>query len=492
VNILENPIYLTQKRLTHRAGVLAPVLIAALIGASLLAGLIAYLINPLAFGFKSPQDAGKAFYAWVIGVEILILVAGGFSRVSRALAEDRKAGIWDSNRLTPLDATDLVKGYWFGSALREFYMAVVLAGFGLVIALLGRLPITLWLGTQVLVFATALFFGLLGVLVGMAIQRPQNGIVLLLGFVFLQLSSLFQARMMVTNFLVPIYAMVGLFQFNDPSEIEWTSMASVFGISVLPILLSLALQGVIGVFLWRAAVRKARNPFKPLLERWEAGAMFAVLVIVQHGLIWHAWNHSGGSGEFVPMLSIVHAGTMMLGVLILAFASPLPERVRVESLRLGFQNLTPVVSRSAVSLALALTVVASLALRTHYALGAYVWFIATINLLTFLVMFSLLLEYCRLRFGQRSIGFIALGLFVLCALPYILAAVFSSETISKLSFLSPGVMALSKSREDVSFEFFATLVHLGIVAGLFIAWQRQWLLLLGKTTPKTPAHSIAQ
>ena len=45
MNLTDNPIFLTQKRLTHRAGVLAAVLIAALVGLSLLSGLVAYLVG---------------------------------------------------------------------------------------------------------------------------------------------------------------------------------------------------------------------------------------------------------------------------------------------------------------------------------------------------------------------------------------------------------------------------------------------------------------
>jgi hypothetical protein len=41
VKLSDNPIFITQKRLVHRAGVLAAILIAALIGISLLSGLIA-------------------------------------------------------------------------------------------------------------------------------------------------------------------------------------------------------------------------------------------------------------------------------------------------------------------------------------------------------------------------------------------------------------------------------------------------------------------
>src|SRR5471030_557214 len=115
VKLFDNPIFTTQKRLAHRTGVLAPISISALIGLSLLSGLIAYLADSGDFNFQSPQEAGKMFYGWTIGVEILMLVIGGFSKISRTLAEERKAGLWDSNCLTPLKPAQIVSGYWLGS-----------------------------------------------------------------------------------------------------------------------------------------------------------------------------------------------------------------------------------------------------------------------------------------------------------------------------------------------------------------------------------------
>ena len=126
--------------------------------------------------------------------------------------------------------------------------------------------------------------------------------------------------------------------------------------------MSLGLQFAMGIFLWRAVVRKTANPFQPLLLRWEALAISALLAVVQHGLIWGIWHgqfptaaesgHKFYEGD--SMLPIVHGGTILVGVLMLALASPLPERVRVEALRTGSAICRLVFSRSAVSLALAL------------------------------------------------------------------------------------------------------------------------------------------
>jgi len=507
VNITENPIFLTQKRLTYRTGVLAAVLIAALIGLSLLSGLIAYLADPKALTFRSPQEAGKVFYGWVIGVEILVLILGGFSKISKVLADDRKAGLWDSNRLTPLKPAAIVAGYWLGSALREIYMGAVLAGIGLVIVVLAKLPVTLWLGTQILILSTTLFFGLLASLAGMAFQRPQSGIILLLPLFFLQTFSFAFPRFTIINFLLPIYGIVNLFQdpnqaANDYNDFRnWSDWPGIFALPVPPILLNLGLQFVMGLFLWRATVRKTANPFQPLLLRWEAIAIFALLVVVQQGLIWGIWHGRfptvfASDHKFYEresLLPIVHGGTILVGVFILAFASPLPERVRVEALRTGSGNLRLVFSRSAVSLSLALIAVAAAMSLTHFIFSfkdrGYAWALAMGNLFVFLLMFSLLLEYCRLRFKRRSLGFVALWLFVLCILPFILAGVFSSEALAKLSFLAPGTVALTGTNsDDLIVSAYATAIHFGVVVLLFIGWQRQWKLLIAAPPLLPPAR----
>lgn len=506
MKLSDNPIFLTQKRLVHRAGVLAAVLIAALIGASLMSGLIAYLTEPQNFDFRSPQDAGRMFYGWVIGVEILVLVIGGFSRISNVLANERKAGLWDSNRLTPLQPWQLVTGYWFGPPLREFYMAVVLAGTGLVIVLLGRLSPALWFGTQLLIFSTALFFGLLAVLAGLVAQKPQNAFVFLLLFFFLQFPSFTMPKFLLTNFLLPIYGIVSLFRDsggsgNDYSFQGWNGLPEIFGLPIYPILLSLILQSAIGIFLWRAAMRKTANPFQPPLFRWEAVAMFAILIAAQHGLMWGLWRgqfptpSSGGIGfyERDSLLSIVQGGTMLLGLVVLAFASPQPERVRVESLRLGFKNLGAIFPRSAVSLALILAAVAAAALLTQCVFsiaGSWKAFVvASGNLLNFFLIFVFLLEYCRLRFRRRALGFVALWLFVMCVLPFILAGVFTNAAIGKLSLLSPGVLALAKpDGDELNYLLGMVAAHFGIVILCFLAWQREWKRLLAKTAPAPPAQ----
>jgi len=267
----------------------------------------------------------------------------------------------------------------------------------------------------------------------------------------------------------------------------------IFGLPVYPTLLSLGLQLLVGIFLWRAAIRKTVNPFQPLMLRWEAVAVFGILLLAQHGLIWGIWH--GHFPEIQPwkgrpqfydresLLPIVHCGTMLLAIIVLAAVSPQPETVRVKALRLGIKNPGAIFPGSSGSLALVLAAVAAVVLLSQCALSFgnawVIYLIAVGNLLAFFLIFSLLLEFCRLRFRRRALGFVALWLFVMCILPFILAGVFANSGIGRISLLTPGVVALANPNdENLGYLLGIVAAHLGIVVLLFVGWQRQWKLVL--------------
>ncbi len=493
MNLFENPIFITHRRLVHRGGMLAAVLIAALIGFCLLIGLLEDLHVGIArFGY--PEQAGRTFYGWTIALEILVAVVGGFSRISRTMADDGKAGLWESNRLTPLKPSQLLAGYWFGPPLREFYMALVLAVFGLPIVLCSGLPFTLWLGTQMLILSTALFFGLLGVLSGMAFQRSQGMLIFLPLVLAIPFSATAPSRLL-TNFLMPTYGIVNFFLNRSPHQYgsDWWNLPTVFGVHIQPVLLTLGLQFIVAIFVWRVLVRKTTSPFQPLVLPWEAFALFTFLAVSQHALLWDVWSgrfptvfHSERSQFDGPMLlSFVHCGTILVGLLLLGFASPSPEHVRLESLRLGFKNFGAFFSRSAVSLALALAALAGAAMSVHFVFSwresSSVCLVTGINLAEIFLIFSLVLEYCRLRYKRRALGFVALWLVGLCIVPVILAGASSNETFARISLLAPGFIALSDENNQDWFQLFSVLfAYFGIVMLLFIGWLREWRKLLAK------------
>jgi hypothetical protein len=238
-------------------------------------------------------------------------------------------------------------------------------------------------------------------------------------------------------------------------------------------------------------VRKTANPFQPLLLRWEAMVLFSILVLSQHALLWDLWRGSypsladtGGSmNNEEALLGVVHGGTLVIGLILLACASAQPEHVRVESLRLGFKNLGAIFSRSAVSLALVLTGIAGAGLLLQLMCSLQESFqilvVVVVNVLEIFLVLALLLEFCRLRHKRRALGFVALWLFLLCVIPFILAGVLRSENLARMSLLAPGFFALGvDSDTDWSRLFWVLLAHFFVVVLLFLGWQRQWKRLL--------------
>ena len=433
-----------------------------------------------------------------------ILILGGFNRIAQTLSEDQKAGLWDSNRLTPLKAQDIVAGYWLAPALREFYMAATLAAFGLLIVLTSGLPLTLWLGTQTLILSTALFLGLAAVLLGMAVQRSHAGVLLLLLLMAGPVSFTGPSRL-ITNFLLPIYGVGLLFEIagsgSGSTNSIWNPAANVFGLHLHPILITLVLQISLGLFIWRILVRKTRNPFQPLLLRWEVITIFTLLVITQHGLLWNVWtgnfpvvSNTDPTGDTDTLLPFAQAGTVLIGIILLAFASPQPEQIRVEALRLGFRNLGGVFSRSALPLALLLTAIAAAGLFTQMMFSLVGSFqhllVAVVNLLEIFLTFVLLLDYCRLRHQRRAIGFLVLWFFVLCIIPLILSALFQNPAAAHFSLLAPGFIALGNMNgmngmngTDWPMLYKSLVAHLVIDGLIFLGWRQQWNLLLKRAAP---------
>jgi sorbitol-specific phosphotransferase system component IIC len=145
----------------------------------------------------------------------------------------------------------------------------------------------------------------------MVLQRSQGSLIILLVLFIYPLSFVAPSRML-TNFLLPIYG-IGHF-FSDPatasygSPMNWTATPSLFGRYVPPVFLSLGLQWIIGVFVWRILVRKTAHPFQPMLLRWEAVGLFTILLggtacsvvgLVAGKVSGHAW---GGQGVGEPDL----------------------------------------------------------------------------------------------------------------------------------------------------------------------------------------------
>jgi hypothetical protein len=494
VRLLENPIFITQRRLVHRAGVLPLLLGAVLIGVSMVAALYYHLAWDKwdnQSWHPSAAELGHEYYGWLLVLQAFALVVGGFSRISRTLVEERKAGLLDSNRLTPLMGSDLVLGYWLGAALREFYIAAALVPVGLVIVLIARLPLQLWLGTQLLLFSSGLFFGLLAVLAGMAMPRAQGGVGMVAVLLLMLPITIGATRFSLTNFLLPVYSTVNMFHPSGYNADRWASWVGFYGMTVPPLVYTLVMQAAFGCLVWRGAVRKFGNPHHPALLRSEVLFLYGLLVLFQYGLIWE-WRHfesihSDIAVQHLGELCAIHGCLLFLGAVLLMPQLLHPEEGRIAARQLGAGAYRWVLRESGPCTAIPLAAIACAGLLTQYVVipseHGLRYLMASANVLIVLLTFSLLLEICRLLFRRKAIGFFALALFVLYGLPFILSVCFMSQTPMKFSVLAPGVAALSDTDFDGLYYFWiATVLHVVIVVALAWFWAVSWRRWLGRVT----------
>jgi hypothetical protein len=502
VTLFENPIFITQKRLVHRAGVMALLLGIVLIGLCMLCALYYHLISQrlntaseLQAWHETPGELGHDYYAWVLVIQGLVLIVGGFSRISRTLVEERKAGLLDSNRLTPLSGADLVMGYWLGSALREFYLAAALVPVGLGIILMTGLPLSFWIGTQLLLFSTALFFGMLAVLAGMAMPRAQGGIGIVVALLFLMPMSITAGSFSLTNFVAPVYATVQMFDPSpsrtDTSSPHWDLPAGLYGIGVPAPVYTLAVQIILGCLACRGAVRKFGNPNRPAFVRSEMLVLYGLLVFLQYGLVW-GWRHSSGGYDRLATLCALHGCVLFLGVIMLTPQLLRPEEARIAAIQDRAGAFGRVLWESGPCTAIALTAIACAGLLTQYVSlrspDGLRYLVVAVNTLVVFLTFSILLEVCRLLFRRKAISFFALALFVFYGLPFVLSLCFQSSKPMEFSILAPGVSALAgEDLTDFSSVRIVTIVHLVIVIALAGVWMFYWKRWLGRAMTSSPS-----
>jgi len=508
MSLANNPIFLTHQRLVRRGGLLAPVLLAAVISLCFVANPLLARLNPdnyRGFYHESPQLAGLNSYGWLLGIEMIVLILGGFNRIAQSLSEDRKAGLWESNLLTPLRPQAIVAGYWLAPALREVCMAAVMAGAGLLTLLIVGLPWWLWLATQVLVISTALLAGLFGVLAGMVLTRNQIVPILLL-LIFSATTWFAAPDTLVTNLILPVSGIHHLFVsqtlgLHDNSYMmDYVGDPKLFGWHVHPLLLTLVLQALLATFLWRALIRRTARPFGSLFLRWEAVTLFGLLAWVQNALLWSVWSGqfpavNGSRPSYImqgPFLPFLQAGEIFVGLALLGGAAAMPEKVRLQALRQGGGNLGVALRQSALPLALILAGIAALGLLSQIMFnlngtGLSAFLVASINLLEIYVIFALMVEFCRLNHQRRAMGFMILWIFVLVVIPLILGALFESAELARLSLVAPGFIALADPEHaDWTMLHWAIFLHFVVAVLFYLAWSTRWNRLFQQTA-KSPA-----
>lgn len=475
--LFDNPILVAQLRLAWRTGHVLPGLI--------IFGLVYGTILLSGIGAETEAEEGtlvktlrKWDVLWVVLVQGMSLVLGGFSKVSREIQEDRASGVLDFHRISPVSPGRILAGYLVGAPAREWLLGVMGATASLVFVWRGQLEFRSWLLVQTLMISTALFAHVFGAFVGQTLKRRGPVVLGAVGFVFLMMPNSFASGTSLLNFIVPSTALTQVFERELPPNIGrfflMVAKPRLFGMPCDPLLLTWLVQAVLTVLIGRAAWRRIRDPESAVLSRPEAVALFLFLTVLQFGLITGARWLAGVSTSLAAVGMALGAG----GVILFGQAAH-PWRLRRQFRRQRKEGRARPQLETAAGWSVffavvttALLMVALLKLSpklrpTSIQFAPAMWLMAASFGAIFLQL-ALVIESLRLWLGRRSPGFQGTALFVLWVLPFIVGAFFAERiTWMALSPLASAPMLLHGLM--ISWWLEPEEIH-AIIVGLVLHW----------------------
>lgn len=354
MNPQANPIVRTYHRLDWRAGGFTSALSTAILGGTA----VYYQLAAKQMG--GLEDA-RPYYLWALIIQTAALSLGWLAKVSAAIGAERKEGILETNRLTPMPPDRLCLGYLLGPPGNIFYAYAVSVPFSFALSINAGFSFGFWLLTQSLVLATG-FMGAIATLVGGAAAKTGGGggLAVVLG---IMAGAFFAAGPdALPNFMLPSYWAANL--LGDVLQRPLPVQPSLYGLEVPVSLLTVATMSCLAGFCWLVARRKFQEPGQVHLNGWQATAFFAILLLAQHGLIWHhaqgAW--SGDNGSY---LLSVHIATLAFGFVLLYMRLDNWHELLVEMQYGRPIGFTAIWKHSGLWLALRLALVAVVAISTQ-------------------------------------------------------------------------------------------------------------------------------
>ncbi|MCH7701081.1 MAG: hypothetical protein IID37_05290 [Planctomycetes bacterium] len=196
-------------------------------------------------------------------LQMVILVLGGCTVISKAISRDMQTKMIESHRLSAMDALGTMWGYLLGPTIMVLLLWAVGVLYGTVLCGLGGLGLQGWLGGGGILLLSCLSIWSLVVFVGVAAQKPSNVGAAVIGLALLG------------RFWVIFFPGAGLFLGAYPiinSYWLMNSRPAAYGAG-MPIMV---VTCVVMLFIWiMAAARKYRHP-----QRCAFGPIAALGVLV--------------------------------------------------------------------------------------------------------------------------------------------------------------------------------------------------------------------
>lgn len=251
------------------------------------------------FDNVSPQEAARDAIPVLLIMQGLILMVLGTGAVAGGMARERTYRLLDYQRLTPMTPTAKIVGLLVGLPIREYFMFAVSVPFVFFAAYRGELAFGILIQFYIVFIISAILYHMTGLAAGMIVDKPwqagtlSQGLVVVL-YIALPHISTFGFTFFEHLTARPVfYGLVNEHLLPDGLEGAVQSMLQdpryqtvpFFGMTLPPLLFSLAVQGFAILTLYVIVFRKWQSEKRLSFSKGYALLFFAVIQLFLVGSV---------------------------------------------------------------------------------------------------------------------------------------------------------------------------------------------------------------
>jgi hypothetical protein len=260
------------------------------------------------------REVGHRFYLTFMLLQAGVLTFWSLLACVQSVSREREHKTWDFQRATSLTPAQLAIGKLWGEPVLAYFIVLCCFPVAVVVGLVARFSIFAILDAYVLILASALFLGLVGLWLSSLWETRSRGIGVIgaIGlYVFAAMAINFQESSLPG--LGALSPLTGLLPLVGAESRHGLFHATLFGARIPWVVMSLILYATFGAWFALMLLRNLKRDYQEmrLLSRWEAVGCAGFLNFMIYALFLPRLTWSGSAGQFATFVSAINLAILL-------------------------------------------------------------------------------------------------------------------------------------------------------------------------------------
>jgi hypothetical protein len=260
------------------------------------------------------REVGIRFYRALMLLQAGVLTFWSLLACAQSVSRERENKTWDFQRATRLTPAQLAVGKLLGEPVLAYFIVLCCFPFAVVAGLAGRFFVFAILDAYVLILASALFLGLVGLWLSSLWESRSRGIGVIgaIGlYLFAAMAVSFQESTLPgLGALSPLTGLLPLVRVRSTAGLYH---ATLFGARIPWVAMSLILYVTFGAWFALMLLRNLKRDYQEmrLLSRWEAVGCAGFLNFMVYALFKPGLNWPDNAGQFATFICAVNLAILL-------------------------------------------------------------------------------------------------------------------------------------------------------------------------------------